>query len=124
MKVETIQENGWVRYMAAGPGTSPIIRQHFSGEVTLISPSDREDKVTLSTAEEKIFVLLTLERVQKNGLGELFEERFGDLKIAYTRGTGLTIRRRGTPNRQFHCTTQKSINFLVEVLTLISTQYT
>lgn len=122
MKVENNQENGWIRYTACGPGASPVIRQYFSGEISLISPADREARVTLSTAEEKVFVLSTLERFEKTGLGEVFEERFGDLKIAFTISAGLTIRRRRETGKQFHLTTQKSLDFVIQVLRHISSE--
>ena len=124
MKAEINQEKGWTLYSRDGPGASPAIRHHKSGEITLVSPADREDRVTLHSAAEIFFTISVLKQVKETKLKEALKEREGDLTITYTTAGGLIIRHRKLPGKQFHCASQTSLDFMVEVLTLISAQST
>lgn len=116
MKLETNRSEGWVRYRRDGPGQSPQVIHHANNHISLISPGDQEDKVSLTIGEETFFVLYCLKALQENGLKETFSERSGHLVINYSHNHGLTIHRRTENSKQFHLATEKSLSFIIEAL--------
>ena len=104
--------------MIDGPGHGPMIRHHFSNEITLVSPSDADDTVTLKETEEKLFALSRLKELNNNGCWINSNERNGDIRIVTSTFAGISIRRRGT-NKECRFLNFEHLQFLIDVLDLI-----
>jgi hypothetical protein len=115
----------WTKYYEDCGCRTPIVKHHVTGKITLMSPSNDEEKVDIYTPEENLFIFDTFRRIAAEWFGlETFRERYGDLIIEYSRTTGLSVRRRGVHETQFHCVTNQSVEFIVDALKLIEAQRT
>ncbi len=120
MNIIETNYGGWTDYSGSGRGQGPAIRHHRGGQIDLLSPGDRHDKVSLHGPEEKLFVLDVLKRAQRGELERSFREKMSDIIISYSERGGYEIHNRRTPNAHFHFTTKSSLKFTIDVLELIS----
>lgn len=129
MKIYT-NERGpkWTKYYE---DNAPKVLYHATGQITLMSPSNDEEKVNIHTPEENLFVLVTFKKILVEWFSLVsFQERVGDLFVKYTRTNDvperseLSVYRRSIHETQFHCVTNQSAEFIVAALELIEAQRT
>lgn len=115
----------WTRYSSTSGGKTPIIKQNVTGQIVLVSPSDKDDTVELHTPGENIFTLTTFKKLQEEWSSiKNFQDREGELVIKFSHIMGLTVERRGVHRTQFHCMTKSSLEFLIKALEVIEKQRT
>lgn len=108
---------GYTEYVDEGPSVSPVIRHHYqTGEITLISPGNEKNQVTLFGTEDSGFVLRILKRIEASNRSDEIIDQGRNVRICFSpKGQRVEVRRQYSQN-YFFINTPQGLRFCVLVL--------